>query len=68
MHPDLYGSAPRCAQCGVVIGVYEPLVRVVAGSPLATSRAAEPELAFGEEPWYHAACYERLARDESLSE
>lgn len=52
---------PTCQHCGVVIGVYEPIVAVGHGRVRETSRAVEP--AVGTEPseLYHRACYaERL--------
>jgi hypothetical protein len=47
----------RCAHCGDVIGVYEPLVVVHDGVARTTSAAAEPHL--GEEPGerFHRACH-----------
>jgi hypothetical protein len=61
-------SRLRCRHCGQVIGVYEPLVSVAGGEPYETSRAAEPEVARGAGPWYHAACYDLLAGGESGAE
>ncbi len=50
-------SAPLCAACGDVIGVYEPLVHVIDGVAHKTSRAAEPQLAQGQgDVLYHLAC------------
>jgi hypothetical protein len=49
----------RCARCGAVIGVYEPLVRIVDGIARKTSRAAEPDVAEGSAVCFHAACYDR---------
>jgi hypothetical protein len=47
----------RCASCGEVIGVYEPLVHVVAGIAQRTSRAADPQLAGSEAgACYHVSC------------
>jgi hypothetical protein len=45
--------ALTCAQCGEVIGVYEPLVVVEDGAARQTSCAAEPQLLAGA----HASCY-----------
>ena len=47
----------RCAHCGDVIGVYEPLVLLTGGEPRTTSAAAEPQI--GDEPGvlFHRACY-----------
>ena len=53
-------GAPRCGACNDVIGVYEPLVRVIDGSVRHTSRAAEPLLPYPGERLYHLGCYESL--------
>jgi len=45
-----------CAVCGDVIGVYEPLIAVDAGSVRRTSLAIEPTLGSGEEAIAHAGC------------
>ena len=58
----------RCRHCGEVIGVYEPLVRLVDGRAYESSRALEPDLlgpTRGEH--YHRACYERLGEDQPLA-
>lgn len=48
----------RCASCGQVIGVYEPLVHVVDGVAHKTSRAADPHLAHRQaDAFYHGACH-----------
>jgi hypothetical protein len=47
----------RCAKCEEIIGVYEPLVHVVGGVALRTSRAAEPEIVHAR-PVYHATCWD----------
>jgi len=54
----------RCRSCGDVIGVYEPLIAVVAGRSRETSRAAErvPGPAALAE-CYHAGCYEPRPSD-----
>jgi hypothetical protein len=54
------GGGPRCGACHDVIGVYEPIVRVIDGSVHHTSRAAEPRLPQTGERWYHLGCYESL--------
>jgi hypothetical protein len=52
--------ALRCAKCGGVIGVYEPLVHVVGGIAHKTSRAADPALADAEPgSCYHVACWDK---------
>jgi hypothetical protein len=56
-------SVPRCGACGDVIGVYEPLVRVLDGSVRHTSRAADPVLPYAGERWFHGGCYESLDLD-----
>ena len=53
-------GVPRCEACYDVIGVYEPLVRVLEGSVRRTSRAAESLLSYAGERWYHLGCYESL--------
>lgn len=59
-------ALPRCEHCGEVIGVYEPLVRILDGRPHHTSRALEPSSQDGEH--YHRACFERLEdQDERLT-
>ena len=47
----------RCARCGDVIGIYEPLVLLADGLARTTSAASEPRV--GEEPGehFHRACY-----------
>lgn len=47
----------RCAHCGEVIGVYEPLVVIEDSRVRRTSYAAEPHLADRHGPRYHHACY-----------
>jgi hypothetical protein len=47
----------RCRVCGEVIGMYEPLIALLRGQPLETSRAAREGVgAYGEE-CFHRACY-----------
>jgi hypothetical protein len=58
-HPSS-GGVPRCGVCNDVIGVYEPLVRVLEDSVRHTSRAAEPLHPYAGERLYHLACYESL--------
>jgi hypothetical protein len=57
----------RCRHCGEVIGVYEPLVRLLDGQAHATSRVLEPDIAERAGICYHRACYERLCDDEPLT-
>lgn len=54
----------RCDDCGEVIGVYEPLVRVLDGRARETSRAREPASSDRGGEHYHRACYERLSEDQ----
>jgi hypothetical protein len=47
----------RCARCGGVIGVYEPVVHVVGAVAHRTSRAAEPGLVRAEAGTvFHVTC------------
>lgn len=49
---------PRCAHCGEVIGVYEPLVALARGRARETSVAAEAVSANCDADCFHRACYE----------
>jgi hypothetical protein len=49
---------PRCAGCGDVIGVYEPVVHLVGQYVRKTSRAAEPEVCREGGLCYHSDCYQ----------
>ncbi len=51
-------APPRCAICGEVIGVYEPLVHVSDETVCRTSRAAEPDVGTRPGRVFHDACYE----------
>jgi hypothetical protein len=53
---DAFDAPPVCERCGDVIGVYEPMIRVVDGSVVKTSRAAEVSKG-GRGASYHLACY-----------
>jgi hypothetical protein len=54
----------RCARCGEVIGVYEPLVHVVDGVAQKTSRAADPEIVHARTgAVFHLACSDLYAVD-----
>lgn len=56
-HGSLAAGSLRCASCGEVIGVYEPLVHLIDGIAHRTSRAADPQLARTEAgAYYHVAC------------
>lgn len=48
----------RCAQCGDVIGVYEPVILVSNGFPRATSLASDPAVSRARGEPYHRACYD----------
>jgi hypothetical protein len=55
----LASATLRCASCGGVIGVYEPLVHVVDGIAHKTSRAADPQLSRTQAATcYHVACHD----------
>ena len=47
----------RCRACAEVIGVYEPLIALLHGQPLETSRAARAGIGAHEEECFHRACY-----------
>jgi hypothetical protein len=47
----------RCARCGDVIGIYEPLVLVEGLGQRLTSRAAEPEVMHTPGDFFHGACH-----------
>jgi len=49
-----------CHACEEVIGVYEPLVRVLDGRASESSRALEPGACEHDGEHYHRACYEQL--------
>jgi hypothetical protein len=49
-----------CDRCGEVIGVYEPLIRVLDGHAHESSRALDPGASERDGEHYHRACYERL--------
>ncbi len=54
----------RCRHCGQVIGVYEPLIRLIGDRAQETSRVLDPDVADADGHCYHRACYERLSGDE----
>jgi hypothetical protein len=57
MKSEQAAATLRCAECGGVIGVYEPLVHVFGGIAHKTSRAADPALAHAEAGHcYHLDC------------
>lgn len=55
-------KAVRCGHCGIVIGVYEPMVVVRDGDARETSRAAEPLIVQNVE-LYHRDCFRARAGD-----
>ena len=57
-------QALRCDHCGDVIGVYEPMVRLVDGRAYESSRALEPACPTRRGEHYHRACYEVLSEDQ----
>lgn len=64
--PSPISEFVRCAHCSDVIGVYEPLVRVLNGRTYETSRALQPVSCDQGAEHYHRACYERLGEDRPL--
>lgn len=51
------GVVPTCADCGVVIGAYEPAMIVVNGNSRKTSRAAEPDAVAAASELFHRDCH-----------
>jgi len=51
-------ALPICATCGLIIGVYEPLVLCVDGRTWMTSLAAEPRATRLDGQIHHGACFE----------
>ena len=64
--PTGMSESLRCQDCGEVIGVYEPLVRVLDGRAYESSRAREPACPERGGVHFHRACYERLSEDPPL--
>jgi hypothetical protein len=58
----------RCQSCDDLIGVYEPLVRVIDGHAHESSRLREPQLTGREGDCFHRACFQRLDRDERIAD
>ncbi len=48
----------RCADCGDVIGIYEPLIALTAGITRETSLAAESLREDRDTSCFHRKCYE----------
>ena len=53
---------PRCAHCGDVIGVYEPMVMLTGSEALHTSYAGQPDLSLHSD-YYHGACHAQRQED-----
>jgi hypothetical protein len=51
-------QTPRCRHCEEVIGMYEPVVTLVEGTPLRTSRLAAPAGQLASWPCFHSDCFE----------
>jgi hypothetical protein len=62
VHEPRPDRPPRCAACGDVIGVYEPVVHVAGRLVRETSRAAEPDACLAGAVCYHAACYASVSQ------
>jgi hypothetical protein len=60
---DAIHSEVRCAHCRDVIGVYEPMVVLVDGVRVRTSRAAERGAHGPGAKRYHEACFARAAAE-----
>ena len=58
----------RCAHCGDVIGVYEPLVAFAGQRARETSVAAESLSADGAADYYHRACYDAYRHTRAFEE
>ena len=58
---------PHCDHCHGVIGVYEPLVALLDGQVIETSRAARADAAALGEGCYHRACYVHRHRGPPVS-
>jgi hypothetical protein len=56
-------EALHCRRCGEVIGVYEPLVRVLDGCAQESSRAVEGFSSDRANEHYHCACYALLSEE-----
>jgi hypothetical protein len=53
----------RCAHCGEVIGVYEPLVALVDGRASESSLVAEPACDRDADACFHRECFLELGED-----
>ncbi len=53
----------RCARCGDVIGVYEPVVLLEGQNERLSSRLVEPQLDQPTGEIYHEACWHELAEE-----
>jgi hypothetical protein len=61
--PVTPANALRCAHCGDVIGVYEPLILAGDGEVRETSVAAERDVGLARSARYHRACYAARTQD-----
>jgi hypothetical protein len=64
--PQMTVEMLHCHHCGDAIGVYEPLIAVVEGQPLETSRAANGHPDTLAATCYHRDCFMR-AEAQALS-
>jgi hypothetical protein len=55
----------NCQLCGGTIGVYEPLITLIDGSPHETSRAAIHDPGSLSSLCFHRLCFERQQAEES---
>ena len=55
--PERIPQRPHCAQCGDVIGAYEPMILVEDGKPRRSAVSAERDEGAQTVERYHAACY-----------
>jgi hypothetical protein len=53
----------HCDDCGEVIGAYEPMITLMEGHAMETSRVAEPRTASRGAECYHRGCFERRHGD-----
>lgn len=56
---------PVCERCGDIIGVFEPVSWVIGDHVIATSRAAQPDIASPDRAGriFHAGCYAAMRRE-----
>ena len=56
----------RCQQCGDLIGVYEPMIRMAETGPQETSRAAHPDPGAAGVECFHASCFRSRAASDDV--